>query len=209
MKKALRKFLNVSFLPKLLEKLYFMQKLIDIDKIRCQRGKEYSNFCGFGGKSIKNFPPYEIFEEYLKNPENARTLFTHFFYDNLLKKNAFDVPKERGGWYNGSLYRETYKLFKANNIIFNKNTILKNKNLVDQAIEHRINHYITVFKSIRKNGFDPLMNPLIVEKYKGLYYLINGHHRIAMLSALGYKKVYLLKKNIFKNSFEKIYYYFH
>ncbi len=209
MKETFRKFLNVLNLPKLLENFFFRPKIVIINRIRCQRGKEYSNFCGFGGKSIKNFPPYSIFEEYLKNPENAILLFLNFLYDNLMNKNAFAISKDKGGWYNGSLYRETYKLFKENNIIFNKTTILKNKNLFEKALKKRIDHYIKVFESIRKNGFNPLLNPLVVEKYKGLYYLINGHHRVAMLSVLGYKKVYLLKKTIFKNSIEKINFYFY
>ena len=45
---------------------------------------------------------------------------------------------------------------------------------------------------------------VLLEIKEDLIYLINGHHRIAILSVLGYKTIKLVKKTYFEKIFEKI-----
>lgn len=203
----MRCFLIILFyklhLSDILFKLSFKPIVVSLNQIRCQRKKVYSDYRGFGGKSINFFPPYNIFKEKLNNPEKAKKMFYDYLNVNFLKKAAWKISKTHGGWYKGSLYRTINSLFKEKNIDINKNTLLKNKELVNQAILRRINHYFNVFTLIQKNGFNPTLKPIIVEKKKGFYYLLNGHHRVAMLSILKYNKILIFKRTLFNVYLEK------
>jgi len=183
-----------SFINKLYVSLAFTPKLVEINKIKCQKDIEFSNSLGFGGKDIKYFPPYEFFKLYLKQPEKANNLFSNWFYDTFLNESAWKIPKVKGGWFKGPLYIAVDTLFREKNLLIEHNTILKNADIIKQAIQQRISHYFNLIESIKKYGFDPSLDPVRVVNKNGLYYLLDGHHRVAILSILGYKKILVLKR---------------
>ena len=187
------------------KKISYSSKSINIDKVRCQRNLEFSNFLGFGGKHIKYFPPYQIFTQYLKQPTQARKDFALLLYNTFLEKNGWKIPKNKGGYYLGSLYSEIENIFKKKGIVINSKNLLANRVLIEQGIDIRIDHYFNTFDSIIRNGYNPTLQPIIAEKKDGLYYLKNGHHRTAMLLALGYKKILLMKQNIFEGVFSRLF----
>ncbi len=176
-------------------------KYIRLDRIRCQKNAFYSDYVGFGSKPIEFFPPYKIFKEYITNHEKAKNMFIAFFNENIFKNNAFEIPKKKGGWLKGSTYKALSLLFTHKNLEINRNTLLHYKELVNEVILERIDYFFDVFLSIRKNGFDPSTQPIKAEKKKRFYYLINGHHRVAMLSVLGYKNLYIYKLTLFQHIF--------
>ena len=198
----MRFFLTILYnrlnVEKLKRKLIYRPKQVKIDIIRCQKDKEYSNLCGFGGKPIKDFEPYRIFKDYLKDQELAYKLFIKWLYKMFIYDEAWKIPKSKGGMKNGSLYLRVDKLFEEKGQSINSNSLLENKDLLEMAMMQKIQHYFDVFESIRTKGFNWSMYPIIAVKEDGLYYLINGHHRIAMLSVLGYDKVAILKISKFK-----------
>ncbi len=185
-----------SFNNKLYVSLAFTTKLVEINKIKCQKDIEFSDLLGFGGKDIKYFPPYEFFKIYLKHPEKANNLFYNWFYNTFFYKRAWKIPKIKGGWFQGPLYIAVDTLFREKSLFIDHNTILKNADLVKQAIRERISHYFNLIESIKKYGFDPYLDPVRVVNKNGLYYLIEGHHRVAILSILGYKKILVLKRTV-------------
>ncbi len=195
MKTIISPLLN-SFINKLYVSLAFTPKLVEINKIKCQKDIEFSDFLGFGGKDIKYFPPYKFFKLYLKQPEKANNLFYKWFYDTFLHKRAWKIPKVKGGWFQGPLYIAVDTLFREKSLFIDHNSILKNADLVKQAIRQRISHYFNLIESIKKYGFDPSLDPVRIVNKNGLYYLIDGHHRVAILSILGYKKILVLKRTM-------------
>ncbi|MFX1328193.1 MAG: ParB N-terminal domain-containing protein [Promethearchaeota archaeon] len=203
MNKLLRILGHKLYFDKVLRKLSFTPKIVKLDNIRCQKNFNYSNYLGFGSKHIEYFPPYQFFKEYLNNPEKAKIDFINFFYDNILKNKALKISKAQGGWKNGPTYKIIESLFYKKNLKINNNSLRKNKELVEQAILKRVNHYFNVFLSIKNKGYNPYLGPIMIEKENGLYYLINGHHRIAMLSVLGYKQVLLFKRTKLKIFLDK------
>ncbi len=183
-----------SFINKIYVSLAFTPKLVEINKINCQKDIEFSDLLGFGGKDIKYFPPYEFLKVYIKQPEKANILFSNWFYDTFLHKSAWKIPKVKGGWFRGPLYIAVDTLFREKSLFIDHNTILKNADLIKQAIQQRISHYFNLIESIKKYGFDPSLEPVRFTIKNGLYYLLDGHHRVAILSILGYKKILILKR---------------
>ncbi len=169
-----------------------------MDRIRCQKNVFYSDYMGFGSKSIEFFPPFKIFKEYLTNPTIAKNIFVDFFNENIFINRAFEIPKNKGGWLKGSTYNAIYDSFKNRKLEINRYTLKNYTELVNKAILKRIDYFFEVFILIRKNGFDPSLQPIKAVKKKRLYYLINGHHRVAMLSVLGYKNLYIYKLTLLK-----------
>ena len=194
--KTLINHLLKSFINKLYVSLAFTPKLVEINKINCQKDIEFSDSLGFGGKDIEYFPPYEFFKVYLKQPEKANNLFYNWFYNTFLHKSAWKIPKVKGGWFKGPLYIAVDTLFREKNLFIDQNTILKNPDLIKQAIQQRISHYFNLVESIKKYGFDPSLNPVRVVNKNGVIYLLDGHHRVAILSTLGYKKILVLKRTV-------------
>ncbi len=185
------------YLSKIFSKLSFTPKIIDIDNIRCQKNKSFSNFCGFGGKHIEFFPPYKFFKEYLKQPKVGIDQFASWYYKIFVIYASWKIPKIQGGMLKGSLYRTVKFTFDKRGLKINKNTLIEKKNLVESLIKKRIKHYFDIFESIRKDGFIVTSQRLMAIKKNNLYYLLNGHHRVSMLAVLGYKKVEILKRTLF------------
>ena len=136
------------YLSKFFSKLSFTPKLVDIDKIRCQRNKKFSDFCGFGGKHIKYFPPYNFFKEYLEQPKKGKDQFVRWYYKIFVIYGGWKVPKMNGGFLNGSLYKTVKLTFDKSRLNINRKTLIENKNLVENVIKKRIEHYFEIFDSI-------------------------------------------------------------
>lgn len=204
MKKYLRNLFYWFNFDKLIVKLSYTQKLVGMDNIRCQRRFLYSNYRGFGGKRIEFFPPYKIFKIYPSNPQKAKDLFVEFFYDNILNSNALEIPKVEGGWFKGTTYKAVSPIFKKNDIKINKKTLKDNKELILPALLQRVDHYFDIFDSVREEGFVYSKQPITAEKKKGLYYLMNGHHRVAILSVLNYNKIIIKKITKLKTLMDRI-----
>lgn len=203
MKSFLKKFFKKIQLDKIFFHLSYRPKLIQLEKLRCQKGREYSDNIGFGGKKIELFPPYEILKLYLTEPIEARKKFFEFLHYHFLEKKAWKISKKKGGMFKGSLYKSIEQLLSGEEIIINETLLLNNRILVEKAINKRINHYFNVFDSIKKNGFKPELQPIKAETDNKLYYLLNGHHRIAILSILGYKKAVIYKRTKIARLFKK------
>ncbi len=204
MKKYLRNIFYWFKFDKLIEELSYTLKLVRIDKVRCQRRFRYSNYRGFGGKRIEFFPPYNIFKIYPKNPQKAKDMFVEFFYDNILNSYALEVPKVEGGWFKGATYRAVASIFKEKGIQINRKTLRDNKALFLPAMLQRVDYYLGIFDLVRDEGFVHSKQPITAGKKKGMYYLMNGHHRIAILSVLNYNKIIIRKITKFKILMERI-----
>lgn len=85
----------------------------------------------------------------------------------------------------GSLHRQLADLvgFGGDLIELDPGEVAAEK--VQAAILLRVDHYLSVFESIRSEGWDESRRPMVsCSEDDGLYYLNNGHHRISALRVL-------------------------
>jgi len=204
MKKVKKKLFIKKFFKITLFYLSYSPKLAKLEKIRTQRNKEYWDLHGFGSTHIKNLPSYNFFKKYLKNPDKAKIDYINWYNTHFKDNKGWNIPKKKGGWLGGSLYKEVNVKFQKFGVILNSNNLSVYNDLVEEAMLIRVNHYFNLFKSIKENGYNPSLQPIKAKKSNGLYYLLNGHHRIAILFILGYKNVQLLKITKFESLLNKI-----
>lgn len=163
---------------------------VPIEKIRCQV-KPFSETLGFSGKTINFFPPCKSYALYLSNREEAYTLFFAWYHYQWFDLKAWEIKKDEGGLRNGSLEKLVRNFHKEAGLDLEYSEDA-NHNLVNKAIEAKVNHYFSLFDSIRANGFDISLRPPIKALYMdGLYYLKGGHHRVSVLYNLGFEDVEL------------------
>ena len=84
---------------------------------------------------------------------------------------AWEISKDQGGLRNGSLAKLVCSLHKEAGIDL-KHIKNANNHLVNKAIGLKVEHYFSLFNSIKENGFNKSLRPPIKAICKnGLYYL--------------------------------------
>lgn len=134
---------------------------------------------GFGGKPIEQWPPYTFFCEYLAgHKEGAYTDFA-LWYRRQLDKYGH-VLKSEGGMHKGSLYQlienEAQKPFNE-----------VDEETKDKAILKRVGQRFALLEKIRSEGFGKGGEIIKGVKKGSNVYLLGGHHRAAILRALGHE----------------------
>ncbi len=130
---------------------------------------------GHGGKPVWQWPVYEFFNLYLiGEKEEAESRFIDWYYDQYKKYSS--VEKSEGGMKNGSLDR-LYRQMKT----ANENISLKD------VIRIRVKQRFDLLEDIKTRGYHPnTLDPIKVFRIKpNQYMLFGGHHRVAVLAALG------------------------
>lgn len=133
---------------------------------------------GFGGRPIEEWPVYRFFKMYREGErETATRNFEDWYRDQLEKYSA--VSKERGGMYRGSLYN---LIEKRCGVSFGE----AGDECVREAIRERVVQRLSLLDTIRDRGYQSGESERIDAIRKGgLVYLAGGHHRAAILRALG------------------------
>ncbi len=122
--------------------------------------------------------------------EKAHREFSKWMYSCFKDKKAYAVPREVGGWDNGSLAEEIRHIHKENQVAFSNLENAKG-DLVKKAIDRRVSHYLALFHSIRVKGYNRYAYPPIYcYQQNGFFYLKKGgHHRVSALKVLGVEHV--------------------
>ena len=149
----------------------------DIASVRHDPGPPY-NLEGYGGLPVDEWPIYRFFHRYVQGrPEQAVQDFADWY--EVQYGRYGDIPKSRGGLKGGSLDR----------------LILRNASEGISAQESfviRAQQRFELLMSIRDNGYRPVMkSPVIGLRRVGgrELFILNGHHRVAALAALGMQQV--------------------
>lgn len=157
-----------------------------IDQLRCQI-LPFSKIQGFSGKPIEHFPPYNFFTEYFEDHELARIDFYNWMHYCLFNLEGWKIPKEDGGWKNGSLHKLITKLHQDNNIHLIE--ISKaNPELVCKAIHTRVDYYLSLLVQIEESiGNGNPIEPIYCSRNNDeeIYIIFDGHHRAAAIKSLG------------------------
>jgi hypothetical protein len=160
---------------------------ISIENIKSIDLSTYVNE-GYGGKHISYFPPSKFFKLFLDGEkEKAINDFINW-YDCQFKK-YFNVPKNKGGMKNGSLYRLIEERHKDNNIYLKEDLSNLKEDIYKEAVRERVKQRIDLFEDIKDKGYKQNDDIIYGVKRNGYIYLKGGHHRCAACCVLGYKTV--------------------
>ena len=86
----------------------------------------------------------------------------------------------------GSLAQAVERLHRENGLPWTGFETAR-RDLVETGIRERVDTYFGLLESVRRDGFrSDLGPPIRCWARQGLFVLINGHHRISALEALGY-----------------------
>lgn len=147
---------------------------------------------GHGGREIEVWPIYRFFHQYVNgDTEQARVDFADWYLDQFMKYRH--VPKRVGGMRGGSLARvveaegnEASAIAGFPEAGADDGGDVANARL-RKAIALRVEQRFELVESIRQNGYTPnLSDPVPAIKQNQCLYLEGGHHRAAVLKALGW-----------------------
>lgn len=189
LKKATRLLLEKTHALPLFLRLRTRRRLIKvpIDKLRCQE-KPFSELQGFSGKPIACFPPSLFYKMGLTDPKKAHDAFRQWLHECFIDMEAWRVHPSEGGWANGSLMNAVFQVHQEHDIAL-AHFEQAVPTLIDQAIGRRATYYLDLLNSLRGKGYNrALYPPILCRDGGGLYFIHNGHHRVAALWALGYQE---------------------
>lgn len=142
---------------------------------------------GWGGTDIDNWPIYIFYREYLfGNRLEACAKYCRWYMDQLRKYDR--TKKKCGGMFKGSLYSlVSARLSSAGLAYVGVSGNEEYDLIVKNAIRERVMQRFMLAENIDKVGYDPSLNDPVVgiRRSDGIYFK-NGHHRAAILKALGY-----------------------
>lgn len=136
---------------------------------------------GHGGETVWKWPIYKFFSLYHSGAkERAEELYINWYIDQYHKYSGLE--KSKGGMKGGSLDRLNQRYRKSKGI---------RNDLVMESVVNRVKQRFLLLENIRENGYKPNpQNPVKVHKAgEQMYKLFGGHHRVAILAALQYKRV--------------------
>ena len=147
----------------------------------------YYEKSGYGRKHIQEWPFYNFIKMWINGDcEYARNQWIAWLVEEFKKYCHF--AKSKGGMYQGSVHRNAIK-----NIDHNKNKFWVEPSLIDDInITHGatllVDERINLINSIINSGYKlELASPIFAVKKKGFYILKGGHHRAAIMYALGHE----------------------
>jgi hypothetical protein len=134
---------------------------------------------GYGGQSIEVWPMYKFFSQYLSGEKEVAIQNFEEWYREQLTKYC-NTPKSEGGMYRGSLY--TRIVNTCGGTFDTVETSCKNS-----VIRERVRQRFALLEAIQKEYRLDQTEPIHAIKKSGGIYLVRGHHRAAVLYALGRK----------------------
>ena len=112
-----------------------------------------------------------------------------WYYQRLLIDRRIDIPKAEGGMAGGSLYRAIEKMHFEKGVRLKANLSNVDETLLHEAIKQRVRYRLAIFESIRQKGFCFTWDFVGVVSKDNLWYLNDGHHRVASLAICGENQV--------------------
>lgn len=150
-------------------------KDINIDAIR-HDDKYCYVFEGHGGRPVYTWPIYRFYYMYIhESKKKAKEGYELWYLDQYMKYRFFS--KKKGGMLEGSLDRL---------VVSKKDNGKVDEQVLLQAIAERVKQRFDIANSIMNDGYIPNHDDPIKGIKKGTTVLLKcGHHRVAILAALG------------------------
>lgn len=159
-----------------------------MEQIRCD-DKRVHILEGFGGNKITTWRVHEIISLYIAGEATkAKEQYIDWYWSQLRKYAT--VPKRHGGMYRGTLFRLIHRAHRVRGLRFTGQVDRANAVIIQDCIENQVNKRFALVDSVVSDGYSPRSKaPIAVVPKQGLYYLLEGHHRVATLNALGWYEV--------------------
>lgn len=155
--------------PEWQSETFWTTKTYKINELLCHRA-EFLALEGYSSKPMNNFPFYHACVAYLAGYKDDGKkiyydLIKHFFnrYGNIHMK---DGGIKGFWWYNKIMQFST----------------------LENGIRWWVDNRFKLLESI-KASYNPYLFEFLVREHDGKYYISDGHHRICILYALGYKNI--------------------
>ena len=160
---------------------------------------EVSTKEGWGGKHIEYFPPHKFYRIYMVGSKTeAKKSMEKWYYNRFIKDGLCIVPKKRGGMLNGSLFRTLAGIHKRNGIKLKDDLSNGECALVAQGIRERVEDRFKLIESIIEHGYQNTARPVCLRREGVVCVIVDGHHRVAAMSACDYSTIPCnTKSNIF------------
>ena len=156
---------------------------------------------GYGGKKIKQWPFYNFIKMWINGDcEQARNLWIDWLMGEF-KKFCIE-EKSKGGMYQGSMHLYTLNYIKENKEKYWLDPTLISPVDIKFGATFLVDRRIGLIQSILNNGY--VINPsdqIIAVRNNNFYELKGGHHRAAIMHALGKEKlpnIMIYSKNIWE-----------
>jgi hypothetical protein len=144
---------------------------------------------GFGGRKIEHWPMYSFFCQYVSGNKGEAIANFSQWYRNQFEKYC-KVSKRYGGMLNGSLYKLIQKRYRMESGRRFKNPDDVKPAIIDMAILEKVTERMELVDDIMKNGYMINKNhPVVASLNNNNIIIENGHHRAAILKALGYESI--------------------
>lgn len=158
-------------------------KSVPCSKLRCNDLKYYIEE-GYGGQPLERWPVYRFFRDYISGHRvKAFNDFVHWYQEQFAR--YYNVPKNLGGMYKGSLYMLIEKKYHEKGLAFHGGPRMGEETLVRETIEERVKQRFRLVDEIISCGYSDKSTEIIIGVRKGEYvYLKRGHHRSAILALL-------------------------
>jgi len=169
--------------------VFFIRNNIPINAVRHDDLQCYV-YEGWGGSPIEDWPIYKFYREYLHgNKSDACDRYCSWYSDQLEKYG--NTGKKYGGMLKGSLYSLISSRLAEYGLAYNHSSDNKEYDaVVGNAIRERVRQRFELAESIADKGYYSSGSDWIMGiERDGLVYLKNGHHRCAVLKALGVETV--------------------
>ena len=155
---------------------------------------------GHGGKPIAAWPIYTFVKAYSEGRQDvARGEFARWYREQLMK--YMEVPGELGGMFQGSLNRLIEAAHSASGAELHASMRNARDEIVTRCIEQRVEQRLSLVDAIRRDGYVlQRASRVMAVKSRGCVYLKGGHHRAAILKALGYQafpRLVVLPRSLF------------
>ena len=155
---------------------------------------------GYGGQPITAWPIYGFVKAYADGLEEAAGREFAAWYKDQLSKYQ-DVPGPLGGMHEGSLYRLIDATHHASGLELCGSLQNAREEIVTRCIEQRVEQRLSLVDEIRRDGYVlQQASRVMAVKSRGRVYLKGGHHRAAILKALGYQafpRLVVLPRSLF------------
>lgn len=146
---------------------------------------------GHGGKPFWRWPIYKFFKLHANGKEaEAKQAFSDWYIDQFQKYGQ--LKKSNGGMKGGSLSRLYEKMLHHSD----------GQILFQHAVVERVRLRFDLLNKIKSEGYHPNPNKPVIafKRHNNKLILHEGHHRVAILAALGYEAI--PNVHVFRNKCE-------
>ena len=181
LKRAVPILIREAFAP-------WQRRVVKIDQLICSRAPQHF-VLGYGGRPIDNFPPRSFFAQELNRDATGVRAFERWLMWRFIDGGEGRIPKAEGGMMTGSVVdaiRIAATEFGVEGSKLPHDLTTLDREVIRLGIALRVTQYFEVFKNIRVHGYDYRRGyAQCVQSNHGDLEIIGGHHRLAMLRALG------------------------